>query len=64
MNKEFLKAEKIVIYTGEEKIVYDQENIASVFKSAPDSRGRLHLGTQNKVVVIELRTTTDETKEL
>ncbi|MDD4377774.1 MAG: hypothetical protein PHH48_06535 [Eubacteriales bacterium] len=54
MSKELIRAKTITIDTGEEKIVYDADTIKSVFKSNPDTRGRLHLGTQNKVVVIEL----------
>lgn len=55
MSKETIKAKKITIDTGEEKIVYDVSTIKGVFKTSPDSRGRLHLGTQNRVVVIELK---------
>jgi len=55
MSKEYIDAKKITIETGEETIVYDERTIKSVFKTSPESRGRLHLGTQNRVVVIELK---------
>ena len=55
MSKEIINAKKITVETGEEKIIYDLSTIKSVFKTEPDSRGRLHLGTQNRVVVIELK---------
>lgn len=55
MSKEFIDAKKVTIDTKEEKIIYDSSKIKSVFKTSPDSRGRLHLGTQNRVIVIELK---------
>ena len=55
MSKEQINAKKITIETGEEKIVSDLYTIKRVFKTTPDARGRLHLGTQNRVVVIELK---------
>jgi len=54
-SKEIIHAKKIIIDTGEEIITYDLENIKQVFKIRPAGRGRLHLGTTNKVVVIELK---------
>jgi hypothetical protein len=55
MVKEFIQVKKITMETEEEKIVYDKNTIKNVFKAMPDERGRLHLGTKNKVVVIELQ---------
>lgn len=55
MVKEFIQVKKITMETGEEKIVYDKSTIKNVFKTTPDERGRLHLGTKNKVIVIELK---------
>lgn len=60
MTKEYIAAKKITIETGEETIVYDERTIKSVFKTSPESRGRLHLGTQNRVVVIELKSEKEE----
>lgn len=54
-SREIIHAKKIIIDTGEETITYDLENIKQVFKIRPAGRGRLHLGTNNRVVVIELK---------
>ena len=55
MSKEYIQAKKVTIDTVDEKIVYDLSKIKSVFKTNPDSRGRIHLGSQNRVLVIELK---------
>lgn len=55
MMKEYIKVKKVTIETGEEKIIYDSDTVKNVFKAHPDSRGRLHLGTSNTVIVIELQ---------
>ncbi|MDD2315684.1 MAG: hypothetical protein PHE44_12770 [Proteiniphilum sp.] len=55
INRELINVKKVIIDTGEEKMIYDQANVAQVFKTSPDKRGRLYLGTKNKVIVIELK---------
>jgi hypothetical protein len=55
VNREIIHAKNVIIETEEEKIIYDQSKIAQVFKTTPDERGRLHLGTSNRVLVIELK---------
>jgi hypothetical protein len=54
MEKWIIPAEKITIETKDESIVYDKTKVKKVFKKSPDKRGRIHLGTTNKVIVIEL----------
>ena len=54
MTKEVIPAKRVIIETKEEKMVYDS-SIVSVFKVKPDSRGRIHVGTGNRCVVIELK---------
>ena len=55
INKEYIKVKQITIDTGEEIITYPIEKIVTAFKARPDKNGRLHLNTNNKVVVIELK---------
>jgi len=55
INREKIKVKTVTIDTGEEKIIYDASNIAQAFKTSPDERGRLSLGTRNRVLVIELK---------
>lgn len=55
INREIIKAKKITVETEEETIIYEGENVKQVFKTRPDTSGRLHLGTKNRVLVIELK---------
>ncbi len=51
-NKEEIKAKKIVITTEDGEVITIC-NI-KVFKVKPDNRGRIHTGSQNKHLVVEL----------
>lgn len=45
----------VSIKTDYEKITYEKDIIKNVFRAKPDSRGRLHIGTTNEVIIIELK---------
>jgi len=55
INREIINVKKITVETEEETMIYDGKTVKQVFKTRPDTTGRLHLGTQNRVLVIEFQ---------
>lgn len=45
----------VTIDTNYEKLIYEKNIIKKVFRTKPDSRGRIHIGTTNEVLIVELK---------